>query len=231
MPLTKNTTNLPANTTTNVTTERIQVATIPPEFSDKNMNLTLREIKRKRLRMQVETLLNSNRSVADYLGDSDLDALTRRFDKLVEEHKMIFPTKTRREVYDDKDNKEVKRDTKRRLMNLMTHFVYITRYKLVFPQVLKKKYIDSPIYKIGFLFGLLRHLKNMQKWIYWALDTNGSSGEQIVGTLMHDLKLYEKITRIDVDIKDVILLIQKWQYRGNIESNVKYYDYSLEIFK
>lgn len=208
------------------TTERARVATIPPKV---NSNLTLKEIKLRRFQLQLEGVLNSNRTVADYLSDTDFDSLTRKFDQMMEKYK-VEKTETRREVYDNGEAYTWRKvDAKKRLRNLITHFVYITRYKLVFPQVLRKKYVDSPVYRIGFLFALLRHLKNMQKWIYWIMVTNGQTGYHIVGTIYHDLKLIEKVIRLDIDIKDVVLLIRKYEYKGNIQSNPNYYDYSLEL--
>lgn len=226
--------NMPSNKTKApdlTTTERIPIASIPPELSQ--WNLTEREIKLRRVRLQLQTLLNSTRTVADYIADSDRDTLTRKFDELVEKNQIKIPTKTRREYYyssDTKAQKLTKRENKRRLRELMSHFIYITRYKLAFAQVLRQKYYDNTVYKIGFLYGLLRHLKNMQKWVYWALDTNGHTGNSVVGTVQYGLKMVEKLQRLDVDIKDVILLIKKWEFRTNIAINPNYYDYSMENY-
>ncbi|KAJ8713723.1 hypothetical protein PYW07_014093 [Mythimna separata] len=210
------------------TTEKIRLATLTPETAASATNTTLRDIKKRRSKLQLEKLLNTHRSVSDYLADSDLDSLTRKFDQMVEENKKNtnLGQETRREYYIEYDWRAIYQ-SKTRFMNLITHFTYITRYKLVYPQVLRKKYLDSPQYKIGFLFALLRHLKNMQKWIYWKLT---SHGDGIDGSIYYDIKMFEKILRLDVDIKDAELLLRKMEYHRNLQYNPKYYDYSVEQY-
>ncbi|KAJ8715883.1 hypothetical protein PYW08_013168 [Mythimna loreyi] len=231
----QNDTNLNMNTTkgpdvSTTTTERIQAATQAPTTRKKikYLNTTLREIKKRRVQLQLDKLLSTHRSVSDYLTDSDLDTLTRKVDQMIEENKINnnFPQETRRETYRD-DDWPATYEAKTRYMNLMQHFTYITRYKLIYPQLLRKKYWENPQYRIGFLFALLRHLKNLQKWIFWKLTKHG---DEIDGSIYFDLKMYERILRLDVDIKDCVLLIKKMEYHRNIQYNPKFYDYSLETY-
>lgn len=221
-------TNTTLNDTTKAasTTEKIRLASVPPEIAAKFPNTTLRMIKEHRLKMQLDRLLSTHRSVTDYLTDFDVSNLTRKVDQMIEKYKKTVPRDTRRESYSWGED-DMKWEIKTRYMNLITHFVYITRYKLVYPQVLRKKYFDSYPYKFGFMFALLRHLKNMQKWLYWTLTTIGF---HVDGSVYFAIKLYEKIQRLDIDIKDLILLITKTQYHRNLLYNPKFYDYEREIY-
>lgn len=204
------------------------MATIAPKIAAEYQNTTLGDIKIHRLKIQLDRVCNTNISVTDYLTNTNVEMLTRRFDQTVKQYKSKN-LKTRREYYEDDQNSTVVYDAKKRLMNLMTHFVYITRYKLAYPQLLRKKYISNPAYKLGFLFALMRHLKNMQKWIYFVLKSNTENDGQLIGTLFYALKLVQKIQRLDIDIKDVVLLIKKMEYRANIAYNPNFYEYSMEI--
>ncbi|PZC73054.1 hypothetical protein B5X24_HaOG210142 [Helicoverpa armigera] len=207
---------------TQSTTVKIPMATIPPEIEKpKYINTTLRELKKRRLQIQIEKILNTEPTpVSNYLaGAGDPTVLTRRFDHMVAQFKMKDP-ETRREIYDSKEQHWPKIWAKRILWKLQEHFVYEVRYKLIYPQQLRKKYISNLKYKLGFLFGLLRQLKNQQKWVYWAFRVHHTR----LSAIYFSFKMFEKLARLDVDIRDVIELIKKTEYKINIRKDPEFYE-------
>ncbi|KAF9410914.1 hypothetical protein HW555_010156 [Spodoptera exigua] len=207
------------NTTeVNATTEAYPVASISPEIAAIPRNVTLAQIKRRRLKQQLERFLETDLpSVSDYMNNDDPTNLTKQFDKLVAEHRKRT-RETRREIYFSHEYSSAKRDEKVRVMAMAEHFVYATRYKLVLYQVMRNKYYGSMKFRLGFLFALLRHLKNLQKWLYWSFL------EFRIILLSHELKLLFKVMRLDLDIRYVVRLIQKVDYKKNMLYDPGFYN-------
>lgn len=210
----------------NVTTDRIMVATTPFDFK-LFKNLTLKELKIRRYRRMIEHVLSNDfQVITDFTSDAhDPDQITRRFDQIVKKGQKELSHKTRRETYHGKVDQEERYHQKVRTFRLMEHFIYETRYKMVFSQILRNKYINSHRYKLGYAFALIRHLKSMQKWLYWSIK----SWNEYIETQYFNLKMLEKIMRLDVDIKNVIKLIRRLDYERKILYNPRYYDYSEEV--
>lgn len=208
----------------NTTTERVRLAT-PSPSERLAVNQTVRDIRRRILMRQLDKILNTDyKYISNFNVEEDhLTILTQKFDKLVEEHK-AKANQTRREVYWDGDNQPRIWLQKLRSLNLMSQFIYMTRYKLVYSQILRKKYVNNYRYRLGYLFALLRNVKNMQKWVYSALKNN----EIKIDTINFHVKCFERIMRFDIDIKDLIKFIIKTEYLRNMEYNPKFYDYSME---
>ncbi|CAD0201039.1 unnamed protein product [Chrysodeixis includens] len=206
------------------TTERTRLAT-PSLMERAIVNRTVRDIRRKMLMRQLDKILNSDYK---YMPNFNIEedhfaALTKQGDELLKQHRER-KNQTRREVYWSGDVSWSIWLQKKRILDIMSQFVYMTRYKLIYSQVLRNKYGANYRYKLGYLFALVRHIKNMQKWVYTALKKQS----YWVDTINFNMKCYERIMRFDIDIKNLVQLIIKTEYLRNMEYSPRFYDYSLE---
>ncbi|XP_022830286.1 uncharacterized protein LOC111359078 [Spodoptera litura] len=210
----------------NATTEKYPMASVPPEIVATQSKAIRRRMKIRMLKKQLEKVLTTDLpSISEYIDVDDPAVITEKFDKLLEKSRKSEPSLTRREVYFYDGHEEppaYKAKTKRLIFRIAEHFVYLTRYKLVLSQVLKKKYSGNLRYRIGFLFALLRHLKNMQKWLQWTYK------QYLVNTAFHEVKILQKVMRLDIDIRNVVDLIQKTEYQKNMLYDPNFYDISFE---
>ncbi|XP_049867903.1 uncharacterized protein LOC126368068 [Pectinophora gossypiella] len=93
---------------------------------------------------------------------------------------------------------------KNRTISIMHNWVYRTRFNLLYSQRMRKKYILSIRYKLGYCFALLRQLKREQRLLFNGYLYSGP----VQGHLYYHLKIYEKVVRLDVDMKDLIKFIK-----------------------
>ncbi|XP_028170378.1 uncharacterized protein LOC114360024 [Ostrinia furnacalis] len=141
-------------------------------------------------------------------GDDDLGLITRKFDQM------------RRDFRKRYERYRVEKVWRTRMITIMNHFIHATRYKLIHPQLLRKKYYEMNRYRIGYCFALLTHLKRQQLYIYTTLIL---FRKKVYFLHMH-MRMYEKIVRLDVDIKDIIRMVKTLESRRRIEADPKYYD-------
>lgn len=110
---------------------------------------------------------------------------------------------------------------KRRLLTIMEHFIYSTRYRLMYSQKLRIKYRGDAKYKLGFLFALLKSIKQKQRILL-----NSYRKEYFIWqSFFIHLKVYQRIIRFDVDVKDVIKYIKQLEYERKQKEFPDYYDY------
>lgn len=155
-------------TTSKTTTNPMQVTPIP---SEKRPNITVDEIKVRMRKIHLNKLLESQTTaIPDFSNDSDNPIhITRRFETIAKEAKTQRKPNLRYQVYFQHSNRDRIFKEKQRTISLMEQFIYATRYKLPYLQLLRKKYNYHLKYKIGYCFALLRHLKQQQKLIYSSL--------------------------------------------------------------
>lgn len=212
------------NFSVNVTTEGDPMTPVPPEIV-RQSKIEMKRMKTRMLKRQLMKVLTTDLpSISEYMEFDDPTVITEKFDKLVAKHRN---TKflTRREEYHPGENQPSQKSfelTKWAVFQVVEHFTYIARYKLVLSQVLKKKYSGNFRYRLGYLFSLLRHLKNTQKWLQWAYK------QYAVDHHYYEVKMLQKIMRLDVDIRDVVAMIKKAEYDRNMLFDPFFYDVSLE---
>lgn len=141
--------------------------------------------------------------------DDEINAQTNRFNKINNEKKSL------RELYfiEYEDMFRTRRQ-KVRTINLMQQFIYQTQYILPYVQMMRSKYISNPVFRIGFCFSMLHTLKLQQKIIYSTMILYRFYYSHQMFT---HIRLYEKILRLDVDIKDIIKYIQMLHYHVHPE--------------
>ncbi|XP_028029092.1 uncharacterized protein LOC114242214 [Bombyx mandarina] len=178
----------------------------------------------RRMNVKIAKILNQKSSQIPNFNNNDDDPskITRRFDELRKKAiKGIDTGKNylRLEYFSDDNITEISIE-KNKTLALMEHYIYETRYKLPYAQLLRKKYRDNIKYKIGFCFALLRQLKQQQMMIYTTLVN-----QYLRTTTLHfHIKMYEKVVRLDIDIKDVILLVRRYERARKLALNPNYYD-------
>jgi hypothetical protein len=148
-------------------------------------------------------------------GEDDPDVITRRYDKLIEDQGKTS-LRQKQKIY----LINWRNIWRNRTLTIMQHFLYSTRYKLPYSQKLRKKYYDSPSYRIGFCFGLLRHLKMQQMIMYSQL----TDFQFTYDSLHMHMKLYEKIVRLDVDMRDIMKHIRELESKRRLQEDPNYYD-------
>ncbi|XP_026327960.1 uncharacterized protein LOC113236167 [Hyposmocoma kahamanoa] len=110
---------------------------------------------------------------------------------------------------------------KNKTIQIMHSIVHEVRYKLVFPQLLRKKYHKSIRYRLGYLFSMLRHLQRQSRLVYHELEI-------MVGlyvTLYPTMRLLDKISRLATDIRDIIKLIRQYELERKMVVDPHYYDF------
>lgn len=208
------------------TQKQILLTPLPDQQLQENMSrITDYHIFRMK-KFEIQRLLKEERSPFPNFAkdEDDLDHITQRFDAMQAKKKQR--NSFRREIYFDYQipyQGSIWR-MKVRMRDLMQHFVYVTRYKLPYTQLLRRKYKGHLKYQIGYCFALLRHLRQEQKNLYSALK----NFHKLYNNLVFHMKMYEKIVRLDVDIKDICRLIKVLNYKRNLEDDEDYYKDSEE---
>ncbi|CAH2090755.1 unnamed protein product [Euphydryas editha] len=178
-------------------------ATKHPSLKKYAENMTIEDFSLRKRKIDLKVLMESDvKHIPNFNAKYDeIEIQTRRFEKLHETQK---PEKILRQVYFYDEDGRFIYVQKNRTISLMAQFVYETRYKLPHAQLLKKKYITNTRYRIGYCFALLRTLKQQQMVIY---STMKNYLEKML-TLYTHIKLYEKVVKLNVDIKDLINYIK-----------------------
>ncbi|XP_047993043.1 uncharacterized protein LOC125231621 [Leguminivora glycinivorella] len=104
-----------------------------------------------------------------------------------------------------------------RIIDLMDQFIAQAHHKLINGELLKLKYKVFVKYKIGYVFGLLRILKQNQFRMYSSMHFYRFYTPKVEGTnyltsmvdMSYFLNLYEKLTRLDDDILTLVRYL--WQ--------------------
>lgn len=206
---------------TEVTTEKIIAAT---EHKDRNpdYNITMDDIIIRRRNIDIAHLLNQNESpMPDFANDADDPAIiTRRFEAIRKKITTYEPKRALRQEYFAWENQTRIYTEKSKTLALMEHYIYETRYKLPYAQLLRTKYKDHIQYKIGYLFALMRQLKQQQMTIYTTMMNNYLK----TLTLHFHIKMYEKVTRLNVDIRDVMFYLKQLERQRKLADDPTYYD-------
>ncbi|CAK1544851.1 unnamed protein product [Leptosia nina] len=185
---------------------------------EKNGRITKEHFLQKMEQTKINSIVMSGNNPSPNFEIDELDVQTRRFD--VMRNKTLETDNTLREHYFDKEYGPVAYKHKWKTVRLMEQFIYETRYKLPFVQLLRKKYILQPRYRIGFCFALLNYLRQQQILLYAALKRNMNAWIN----LSAHLKVYEKIIRLDVDIRDLIAYIKKINWDRMQKEEPYYFD-------
>ncbi|CAG9794073.1 unnamed protein product [Diatraea saccharalis] len=182
---------------------------------DENPFKTINDIENRMRALEIERILaNDLNPLPNFDKDEDDTALiTRRFDKLKKEFEIGDSRRRERQV-------KSRNIIRNRTISIMDHFIYATRYKLPYSQILRAKYRDSENYRIGYCFGLLYQLKRQQILMYTELSLHQFNIEHLH---LH-MKLYEKVVRLDVDIKDTMRLIRQYEAKRRVREDPNYYD-------
>lgn len=225
------------------------LATIPPNET-KVAPYSSKDFEQRRKLRHVEDILKSPHGIQEFLNGDDFDTLTRRFDEIpLQTRRGKRPIKKPRkedlasvEEYKIRQRKKspywIKQSwswnydypyfmngymytlEKNKTIQIMHSVVHEIRYKLIYPQLLRKKYHKSIRYRLGYLFALIRKLQRQQKLVYhelkkmWNLYTN----------IYITLRLFDKINRLATDIKDVIRLIRQYELLRKSTEDPQYYD-------
>ncbi|RVE47383.1 hypothetical protein evm_007982 [Chilo suppressalis] len=180
-----------------------------------NSPKTVKEIEDKMRELEIQRIFaNELNPLPNFeKNEDDPSLITRRFDKLRNE---VHLGDGRRQRGDP----NLRNLIRNRTLAVMEHFVYATRYKLPYSQILRAKYHNSEQYRIGFCYGLLYQLKRQQILMFTQLTIH----QYTTSTLHMHMRLYEKVVRLDVDIKDTIRLIRQIESRRRLKEDRNYYD-------
>ncbi|XP_050351772.1 uncharacterized protein LOC126774335 [Nymphalis io] len=203
-PTYKSTTKNPKfhSTTKTLTTTKAYSVTKYSGLKRYAENMTMEQFNLRKRQIDINTLLESNFSPVPMFDtiDDEITVQTRRFNKV---HESAKEQNILRQVYFDYENGTFIYGEKNRTVSLMAQFVYETHYRLPYAQILRKKYITNIRYRIGYCFALLRSLKQQQMVIYSTMRKY----QKKMWVVYTHLKWYEKIVKLNVDIKDLIKYI------------------------
>ncbi|XP_046969051.1 uncharacterized protein LOC124536534 [Vanessa cardui] len=185
-----------------VTTTRALTATRYSGLKKYAENMTMEEFIMRKRQIDIDNLLDLNFSpIPNFDKTNDEIAMqTRRFNSVRKEAKK---QNNLRQVYFDYENGTFIYGEKNRTVTVMAQFVYETHYRLPYAQILRQKYIHDVKYRMGYCFALLRTLKQQQMVIY---STMRKYSKKMWVVFTH-LKWYEKVLKLNVDIKDLIKYI------------------------
>lgn len=175
-------------------------------------NISVKDIKTRHRLRNAMIIINDNTSPIPNFdaGDDDTRIITRRFDEMRRSHQDF---RRYREYW-------AQYVWRNQTITIMDHFIHATRYKLPHSQLLRKKYHKVTRYRLGYLFALLTHLKRQQMVLYTTLILF----RVMVYHLHMHLRIYEKVVRLDVDIKDVIRMIKTIEMHRRLDSDKRFYD-------
>ncbi|KAG6459577.1 uncharacterized protein LOC115449562 [Manduca sexta] len=202
------------------TTKMIVQATVHPS-PRKVPEITIRDINIRKMNMNLARLFSKHTSLPDFAnGADDPSHETRRFDAIRAKMETYEPTDFLRQEYFYNENGTKILMEKNKTIELMAHYVYETRYKLPYSQLMREKYKDDVRYKLGYCFSLLRQLKQQQRLIYSTLMNHYLK----TVTLHFHMKMYEKVVRLDVDVRDLIQYIKDLERHRRLMVDPTYYD-------
>ncbi|XP_075982531.1 uncharacterized protein LOC142980857 [Anticarsia gemmatalis] len=192
-------------------------------------NLTEEQIKRKRDFIRIEYIMRQRTRVPRLdSAEDELAAVTRRFERALRSaappgnrSRRQGQLATRRELY--VSHAALIGSTKKRIWGLMEQFVYETRYKLPYVQLLRKKYRNSIKYRVGYLMSLVRTLVGDFSRLYDAYLDHGVSWHA-VPTFNWHLRMYEAAVRHKTDFMDILEYLKRLEYQRQINYNPDYYD-------
>ncbi|XP_073946613.1 uncharacterized protein [Choristoneura fumiferana] len=210
--------NFSTENTTIKSTRRIKLRFFnEPELDDnatiKNNYYVTRHKKRRKVRpgflrksdLDTEALINSDldKPVPDFNVDP-FKMLSRRFDLSVTQYTQYRAKQALREEYFSDEYIDLVKLEKIRLLSVMEQFVYESRYKMVYAQRLRKKYKRRVTYQLGYCFALMRNMKQQQYVLFSVMHSN-----RVNFTMFFQfMKMYERIIRLDIDLKDLIKFIK-----------------------
>lgn len=165
--------------------------------------MTMEDFSIRKRKIDLKVLLESDvKHIPNFNAKEDeIEVQTRRFERVYENQKR---EDILRQIYFNYEDGNFIYLQKNRTISLMAQFVYETRYRLPHAQLLRKKYISNTKYRIGYCFALLRTLKQQQMVIY---STMKNYFKKMLSLYIH-IKLYEKVVKLNVDIKDLINYIK-----------------------
>ncbi|CAF4926670.1 unnamed protein product [Pieris macdunnoughi] len=120
--------------------------------------------------------------------------------------------------YTDPDDQEINYENEklknRRLYNVAIQFLLHSRYLIRKVMSQKAKFRKSTRYKIGYLFNRLRRIRYEQLKIVTVAENQLHTDNWQNLTAL--LRFYEKVVRMDVDLKDTILWIKDFHNRSEM---------------
>lgn len=155
--------------------------------------------------LDVEALTQStqDKPIPDFNVDP-FHTLSRRFEVTRSQYSMYRAKQALREEYFQYEYVEHIKMEKSRLLSIMEQFLYESRYKLVYAQKLRKKYRRRVAYQLGYCFALLRNMKQQQHVLFSIMHSNKYN----FTTFFQFMKMYERIIRLDIDLKDLIKFVK-----------------------
>ncbi|KAI5640373.1 hypothetical protein NE865_07298 [Phthorimaea operculella] len=113
-----------------------------------------------------------------------------------------------------------------KIMNMMYTHVYRAQYYVTFAQMQRKRYIHHVRYKLGFCFCLQRQLWQEQRALIQTLHTQHHNHTLYQGVyLPWALFAFEKVNRLQRDIRDVIHHIKQLEYDRKMIEDPDYYKF------
>lgn len=227
----------PNHTSTTTENPNKFMATLKPKIMNTTIYTKTDFLRRRKFR-QLKELIRSPSVVQEFLNNDDFNTLTRRFDD-IPASKRESMKKYRRDPHkwdinpkftDDPSefidyaehgsNDQLFMLERRKTMEIMHSIVHEVRYKLVYPQLMRKKYYKSIRYRLGYLFAMLRHLQRQARLVFHELQIMSENYISLYLTM----RLLDKLGRLSTDVKDVLKLIRQYELERKMVEDPQYYD-------
>lgn len=196
-------------------------------------NITERERQFRRVVLELESILREQ-SEKQHKLDPEVDHIeetTRRFNILQEK------TKATRRSFQGVNQPQVNASRrfwpwypwkylhaqKPQVYALMQAFIYYTRAKLPFPQAIRKKYLESYRYRLGYIFANIRTIMEQMQWLFNVMYRSFDNFAVFI-TYTHFLKMFESMIRYDIDVNDLINYLSRLEYDRKMVYDPEYYD-------
>ncbi|XP_063381998.1 uncharacterized protein LOC134668475 [Cydia fagiglandana] len=173
--------------------------------------------------------LQVHEPVMPNFDESFADIAAKKINEMKSEH-----LKVKLEEESSKSARRFDRTTKKpnpldRILDLMDQFLFQAHSKLINGELLKKKYKVYVKYKIGYVFSLLRILKQQQMRLYSSMHfylfatpkVKGTHYVEKVADLTFYLILYEKVIRLDDDIATLVAYLFTLDKRRKKEAAIE----------
>ncbi|CAG9561479.1 unnamed protein product [Danaus chrysippus] len=154
----------------------------------------------------------------------EFNEITKSMRNITDAYKNTPGILSRRYYYQDsednigKDKTIKENDKKEKLINLMITFLIHARYQIKKGLAEKHPLRGDTRYRIGYLFNRLRHLQYEQQKLVSAAQKQRNHHKF---SLYSMTKLYEKLVRCDVDIRDTIKYLEEINSK-RVNSGVNY---------
>ncbi|XP_061726548.1 uncharacterized protein LOC133532072 isoform X2 [Cydia pomonella] len=183
---------------------------------------------------ELENMIANTESVIPNFELDSINDTAHRFEKLKviyenkkEKFATAFTTTSMKNILRNKKKsvtttvdpaKRMNANALNRAFDLMTQFVYAARYKLTYGQALRLHYKSTLEYKIGYCFALMRDIRQQQLALFSTMHYNykqhvenlhGKKTYKSFADIASYFQLYEKIVKLDVDMKDVVAVTQE----------------------